>query len=57
MGTVSENLMEQIETAEQEIMNPLANVWLGILAILFAGTLACTTVLVAWPILAKLTAG
>jgi hypothetical protein len=40
-----------------EKSNPLANVWLFILATLLVGTLLCTAVLVAWPIIANLIAG
>lgn len=46
----------QIETVETNT-NPLANIWLGILGTFLGGTLLCTTVLVAWPILAKIMAG
>ena len=40
-----------------EKSNPLANVWLFVLGTLLVGTLLCTAVLVAWPILAHLFAG
>ena len=45
------------ESAAAESSNPLANVWLFVLAVLLGGTLLCTAVLVAWPIIAKLVAG
>jgi hypothetical protein len=48
---------EQIDLSVAAGSNPLANVWLFILATLLGGTLLCTTVLVAWPIIAKLVAG
>lgn len=41
----------------QEKSNPFANVWLFVLAVLLIGTLLCTAVLVAWPIIAKMVAG
>lgn len=34
--------------------NPMANVWLGVLTIVFALFATCTLVLVAWPVLAWL---
>ncbi len=43
------------ETLEKS--NPLANVWLAVLGILLIGTIFCTGVLVAWPIIANLVAG
>ena len=45
------------ESAAAESSNPLANLWLVVLAVLLGGTLLCTAVLVAWPILAKMFAG
>lgn len=48
---------EVVFTESVESSNPLANVWLLVLATLLGGTLFCTVVLVAWPILAKLFAG
>ena len=45
------------QQAEQTKTNPLANIWLGVLAVCLGGTLLCTAVLVAWPIIAKITAG
>ncbi len=44
-------------SAEQAASNPLANLWLGILAVCLGGTALCTAVLVAWPIIAKMIAG
>ena len=40
-----------------EKSNPLANVWLFVLGTLLVGTLLCTAVLVAWPIIANMIAG
>jgi len=40
-----------------EKSNPLANVWLFVLGTLLVGTLFCTAVLVAWPIIANMVAG
>lgn len=40
-----------------EKSNPLANIWLFVLGVLLIGTLLCTAVLVAWPIIANLVAG
>ncbi len=37
--------------------NPLANLWLGFLAIILVATLFCTAVLMAWPIIAQMAAG
>ncbi|PLX83066.1 MAG: hypothetical protein C0616_00725 [Desulfuromonas sp.] len=34
--------------------NPIANVWLGVLTVVFALFATCTLVLVAWPVLAWL---
>ncbi len=45
------------QSAEQATSNPLANLWLGIMAVCLGGTLLCTAVLVAWPIIAKMVAG
>ena len=45
------------ESAAAESSNPLANLWLVVLAVLLGGTLLCTAGLVAWPILAKMFAG
>lgn len=45
------------QSAEQASSNPLANLWLGIMAVCLGGTLLCTAVLVAWPIIAKMVAG
>lgn len=47
----------QAETNAAEVSNPLANIWLLFLGTLLGGTLLCTAVLVAWPIIANLTAG
>ncbi len=55
----SEQVLAQdnLDLAVSAGTNPLANAWLFILATLLGGTLLCTTVLVAWPIIAKLVAG
>ncbi len=45
------------ESTTAESSNPLANMWLVVLAVLLGGTLLCTAVLVAWPILASMFAG
>lgn len=47
----------QSEIADQTTSNPFANIWLLFLATLLGGTLFCTLVLVAWPIIAKMVAG
>ena len=44
-------------SAEEAASNPLANIWLGIMAVCLGGTALCTAVLVAWPIIAKMVAG
>ena len=35
----------------------LVNIWLGVLGVYLVGTLLCTIVLLAWPIVAQLAAG
>ncbi len=45
------------QSTEQATSNPLANLWLGIMAVCLGGTALCTAVLVAWPIIAKMVAG
>lgn len=54
-----ENVLEQAHTEISigEATNPLANMWLVVLATLLGGTLFCTAILVAWPIVAKMVAG
>ena len=56
-----EELAEKLHAADRaeakEHSNPFANAWLVVLAVLLGGTLFCTAVLVAWPILAKMFAG
>jgi len=49
--------IEQVQVEEQATSNPLANLWLGLLAVCLLGTLLCTSVLVAWPIIANLIGG
>lgn len=53
--------LDQVEIedhiAEEATSNPLANLWLGIMAVCLGGTALCTAVLVAWPIIAKMVAG
>lgn len=43
--------------ASQVATNPLANIWLGFLAVILTATLFCTAVLMAWPIIAQMAAG
>lgn len=57
MATTIATTLEQTEIRAQQATNPLANVWLGILGLCLSGTLFCTAVLVAWPIIAKVVAG
>jgi len=57
IATTIENTEIIEQQAEQVATNPLANLWLGILTVCLGGTLLCTAVLVAWPIIAKFTAG
>ena len=61
MATAIARAFENSEVAEQQavqaVSNPLANLWLGIMAVCLGGTLLCTAVLVAWPIIANLVAG
>ena len=47
----------QVEQIAETSSNPMANIWLGFLAACLGGTLLCTAVLVAWPIVAKLVGG
>ena len=53
--------MNQVQTEDsivsQVASNPLANIWLGFLAVILTGTLFCTAVLMAWPIIAQMAAG
>ena len=49
--------IDNAQIQEQAASNPLANIWLGILAVCLGGTLFCTAVLVAWPIIAHLIGG
>ena len=44
------------ELSVAKASNPLANIWLLFLGTLLGGTLLCTVVLVAWPIIAHLVA-
>jgi hypothetical protein len=57
IATTLESAQIVEQTAEQATSNPLANLWLGLMAVCLGGTLLCTAVLVAWPIIANLTAG
>jgi|GEM_PF-616278 len=41
----------------KEKANPFANIWLFVLGTLLVGTLLCTAILVAWPIIANMVAG
>ncbi len=53
--------IEHAEIAEQSVAqttsNPMANIWLGLMAVCLGGTALCTAALVAWPIIAKMVAG
>jgi len=57
MAQAISTAIDNVQIEEQAATNPLANIWLGILAVCLGGTLFCTAVLVAWPILANLFAG
>jgi len=61
MATAIATNLENAEVVEQQAVqaasNPLANLWLGIMAVCLVGTLLCTAVLVAWPIIASMVAG
>jgi uncharacterized protein (DUF2062 family) len=57
MARAMATTIEHAHVEEQAASNPLANIWLGILAVCLFGTLLCTSVLVAWPIIANLIAG
>ena len=57
MNVAQDLSLDHVEPSVQQPTNPFATIWLGILALLFIGTLACTAILVAWPILATLIAG
>jgi len=61
MATAIARTLEHSEVAEEQAVqtasNPLANLWLGVLAVCLVGTLFCTAVLVAWPIIASIFAG
>jgi len=54
--TIDQAQIQEI-SAEQASTNPLASIWLGLMAVCLGGTLLCTVVLVAWPIIANLIAG
>jgi hypothetical protein len=47
----------QVKTVAAQATNPLANVWLLLMGVMLVGTLLCTAVLVAWPIIASMVAG
>lgn len=52
---MNEQVLEQAHAEmAADTANPLANIWLFVLATLLGGTLLCTAVLVAWPIIANL---
>jgi len=57
MATAIATSIENVHSEEQVASNPLANLWLGIMAVCLGGTLLCTAVLVAWPIIANIMAG
>ena len=44
-------------TISSQAVNPLANIYLGFLALCLGTTLFCTVVLMAWPIIAQMSAG
>jgi len=45
------------DQAMQAVSNPWANAWLVVLGLCLLGTLICSAVLMAWPIVAHLVAG
>ncbi len=49
--------IDHVEVNDQAVANPLANLWLGFLAVCLGATLFCTVVLLAWPIVAQMAAG
>jgi hypothetical protein len=53
--TIGQELNE--ETTVSQAVNPLANIWLGVLFVGLGVTAFCTAVLVAWPVIAHLIAG
>ncbi len=55
VNNVQVQIEDQIDS--QVASNPLANLWLGFLAVILGATLFCTTVLMAWPIIAQMAAG
>jgi hypothetical protein len=57
MASAIATSIENVHSEELVSTNPLANLWLGLMAVCLGGTLLCTVVLVAWPILANLFAG
>ena len=61
MATAIARNFENAEVVEQQAVqaasNPLANLWLGLMAVCLGGTLLCTVVLVAWPIIASMVGG
>jgi len=61
MANAIARALENTDIVEEHVVetasNPLANLWLGVLAVCLVGTLLCTAVLVAWPIIANLIAG
>lgn len=60
--TLSTSGMKHVATADQAVAsesaksNPIANLWLLFLALVLGGTLLCTAVLMAWPIVAQMAA-
>lgn len=58
---MAQAIATSIETVEleqsQAAANPLATIWMVFLGACLGGTLLCTGVLVAWPILAKMFGG
>ena len=56
-ATTIGKVQSEAMTSSQVASNPLANIWLGFLAVILVSTLFCTAVLMAWPIIAQMAAG
>ncbi len=56
-ATTIDQVQIQEQSVDQAASNPMANIWLGLMAVCLGGTLFCTAALVAWPIIAKIVAG
>ena len=57
MATAIIHSIENVHSEELVSSNPLANLWLSLMAVCLGGTLLCTVALVAWPVLANIFAG